>query len=102
MRDREAARPEKPDGGIDVVVVHARRVVELNHAIDSPRNGRREWRRRLRQLLRLRRKRRSFFIQIRIGKLFADGLGEGGFLIFLFGGLAGGWNPGAVVCGIRG
>ena len=37
MGDRETARPEKPDGGIDVVVSHERRVVELNHAIDSPR-----------------------------------------------------------------
>lgn len=67
MGDREAARPEKPYGGIDVVVSHGyRRLGALNHAIDSPRNGRREWRRRLWQPVK---KRRSFFIQIRIGKL---------------------------------
>ena len=69
MRDRETARPEQADGGIDVVVSHQRRVVELNHAIDSPRWGMREWRRRFWQPLRLRRKRMIVFIQIRIGKL---------------------------------
>ena len=63
MGDREAARPEQADGGIDVGVSHQRRLEELNHAIDSPRWRMREWRRRLRQLLRLRRKRRSFFIE---------------------------------------
>ena len=63
MGDREAARPEKPDGGIDVVVSHQRRMVELNHAIDSPRCRMREWRRRLLQLFRLRRKRIKFFIE---------------------------------------
>ena len=64
MGDREAARPEQADGGIYVGVSHGyRRLGALNHAIDSPRKGRREWRRRLRQLLRLRRKRISFFIE---------------------------------------
>ena len=63
MGDREAARPEKPDGGIDVGVSHARRVEELNHAIDSPRWRMRELRRRLRQPLRLRRKIMMFFIE---------------------------------------
>ena len=42
---------------------HARRMVELNHAIDSPRWRMREWRRRLRQPLRMRRNRRMFFIE---------------------------------------
>ena len=63
MGDREAARPEKADGGIDVGVSHQRRMVELNHAIDSPRWRMREWRRRLRQPLRLRRNIRMFFIE---------------------------------------
>ena len=63
MGDVETARGEHCDGGIDVGVSHQRRLGALNHAIDSPRKGKREWRRRLRQLLRLRRKRRSFFIE---------------------------------------
>ena len=63
MGDRETARPEQPDGVVDLDVSHARRVVELNHAIDSPRWRMREWRRRLRQSLRMRRKIRMFFIE---------------------------------------
>ena len=62
MRDRETTRAKQADGGIDVVVSHQRRVVELNHAIDSPRWRMREWRRRLRQPLRMRRNIRMFFI----------------------------------------
>ena len=59
----ETARGEHRDGVVDLDVSHQRRVEELNHAIDSPRKGRRECRRRLRQPLRLRRKRRRFFIE---------------------------------------
>ena len=56
----ETARGEHRDGVVDLDVSHARRVEELNHAIDSPRKGRRECRRRLRQPVK---KRRSFFIE---------------------------------------
>ena len=69
MGDVETARGEHCDGGIDVGVSHERRVEELNHAIDSPRYRVREWRRTLRQLFRLRRKRRRFFIKfLRAGR----------------------------------
>ena len=90
MRDRETARPEKPDGGIDVVVSHERRMVELNHAIDSPRWRMREWRRRLRlrQPLRMRRNIRMFFIefflQICRGWLSALGHCDSRFYFFDF------------------
>ena len=64
MGDVETARGEHRDGVVDLDVSHDdRRLVELNHAIDSPRNGRREWRRRLRQSLRMRRNIRMFFIE---------------------------------------
>ena len=59
----EASRCEHRDGVVDLGVSHQRRVVELNHAIDSPRWGMRELRRLLRQPLRMRRNIRMFFIE---------------------------------------